>query len=274
MSTYFIGDIHGCYNEFMKLLEQVSFNEKLDHLWLTGDLVNRGSKSIEVMRFVSSLGSNLHLVLGNHDLNLIAIHANIKNKKSKNDIISNILKSKDIDYLMNWLRKQSLLKIDETRKIIMVHAGIHPFWNINIAKNYAKKLESILCHKNYDTLFKSIFNSSIVKYVDNSSRDLDSLRFSLNVFTRMRYCYCDGTLDMINKQSPSMDTFPMLPWFSMRNNNLQDYCIFFGHWASLDSSITPKRFISLDTGCCWGGSLSMFRLEDKKWFRQKSEMHI
>ncbi|QCI23169.1 symmetrical bis(5'-nucleosyl)-tetraphosphatase [Buchnera aphidicola] len=271
MSTYFVGDIHGCYDELMKLLEQVSFDKKLDHLWLTGDLVNRGLKSIEVMRFVSSLGSNAHVVLGNHDLNLIFIYASIKRKKCESDVILNILKSKYIDYLIDWLRQQPLLQIDENKKVIMVHAGIHPFWSIKTAKMYANKLESILCNRNYDIFFKTIFNSSITKYVDDSSRNLDSLSFSLNVFTKMRYCYCNGTLDMKHKNTPSIDTFPMLPWFSMKNSSLQDYFIFFGHWASLKRNITPLKIISLDTGCCWGGMLSMFRFEDKKWFHQKSE---
>ncbi|XBC37787.1 MAG: symmetrical bis(5'-nucleosyl)-tetraphosphatase [Buchnera aphidicola (Meitanaphis microgallis)] len=274
MSTYFVGDVHGCYNELMKLLEKVSFNEKLDHLWLTGDLVNRGPKSIEVMRFVSSLGTNAHVVLGNHDLNLIAIYANIKHKKFKNDIISNILDAKDIDFLINWLRQQPILQVDETRKIIMVHAGVHPFWSINTAKIYARKLESILCNRNYAVLFESIFNNNIVKYINNSFQELDCLSFSLNVFTRMRYCYCDGMLDMKHKQSPVINMFPMLPWFAIKNNNLKNYSIFFGHWASLKNNITPSKIVSLDTGCCWGGKLSMFCLEDNEWFYQKSEICV
>ncbi|XBC38307.1 MAG: symmetrical bis(5'-nucleosyl)-tetraphosphatase [Buchnera aphidicola (Floraphis choui)] len=273
MSTYFVGDVHGCYNELMKLLEQVVFDEKLDHLWLTGDLVNRGSNSIEVMRFVSSLGSHAHVVLGNHDLNLIAIYFNIKNKQSKNDIILDMLKSKYIDDLVDWLRRQPLLQIDEKRKIIMVHAGIHPFWNMYTAKVYSKQLESILCDNSCDSLFKSIFNNNIVKYVNYSFQDLDCLSFSLNVFTRMRYCYCDGMLDLKCKQSPSLDTLPLLPWFLIKNTNFQDYYVFFGHWASLKKNLTPSNIISLDTGCCWGGALSMLRFEDKKWFQQKSETY-
>ncbi|XBC44494.1 MAG: symmetrical bis(5'-nucleosyl)-tetraphosphatase [Buchnera aphidicola (Schlechtendalia peitan)] len=272
MSTYFVGDIHGCYNELMQLLERVSFDEKIDHLWLTGDLINRGPNSIEVLRLISSLNYNAHVVLGNHDLNLIAIYDNIKCKKSINEIIANILKSKDIDYLIHWLRQKPLLQIDTVRKIIMVHAGLHPFWNIQLAESYSKKIQSILCNSNNDVSFKDIFNNSIVEYTNDESKELESLTFSLNVFTKMRYCYCDGTLNIYCKQSPSIDTYPMIPWFSIRNNNLNGYFLFFGHWASLKNDLTPKNIIALDTGCCWGGTLSMFRFEDNMWFYQKSEI--
>jgi len=258
----------------MKLLEKVSFNKKLDSLWVTGDLVNRGSKSLEVMRFISSLGSSARVVLGNHDLNLIATYANIKCKNFKNDIILKILESKDIDFLIYWLRKQPFLQIDKIRKIIMVHAGIHPFWNVKLSINYSQKLQYVLCGHNYTKFLKSILNSSVVRYSDDFSDELELLKFNLNVFTKMRYCYCDGTLDMKHKQSPSKDTFPMLPWFSINNESLKDYFLFFGHWASLKHNITPKNVISLDTGCCWGGTLSMFRFEDQRWFRQNSEMSV
>ncbi|XBC40873.1 MAG: symmetrical bis(5'-nucleosyl)-tetraphosphatase [Buchnera aphidicola (Nurudea yanoniella)] len=274
MSTYFVGDIHGCYYELMKLLEKISFDEKLDYLWSTGDLINRGPNSIEVMRFISSLGSHARLVLGNHDLNLIFSYTQNKYKRFNDYIISDILKAKDIDILINWLRKQPLLQIDKKRKIIMVHAGIHPYWDIDVSRMYSDKLGSFLCNINYDILLRSIFNNAIVNYIDNSCRKLNRLSFSLNVFTRMRYCFNDGTLDMECKKSPSIDTYPLIPWFSIKNNSLQDYILFFGHWASLKKNIVSPKIISLDTGCCWGGYLSMFRLEDSKWFSQPAQKRL
>ncbi|XBC39356.1 MAG: symmetrical bis(5'-nucleosyl)-tetraphosphatase [Buchnera aphidicola (Nurudea shiraii)] len=271
MSTYLIGDVHGCYDELMELLEKASFDEKLDYLWFTGDLTNRGSKSLEVLRFVSNLGIRARVVLGNHDINLISMYANVKHKKLEDEIISRILKAKDIDYLIYWLRKQSFLQIDETKKIIMVHAGIHPFWNIDAARTYSKKLESFLHNKNYDKLLNGIFDNNSIKYIDNSFKKLDRLSFSLNVFTRMRYCYNNGTLDMKVKTSPSLNTSAsLLPWFLINNISLKNYYVFFGHWASLKSNLTPLKIIPLDTGCCWGGYLSMFRFEDKMWFNQSS----
>ncbi|AAO26866.1 bis 5'-nucleosyl-tetraphosphatase [Buchnera aphidicola str. Bp (Baizongia pistaciae)] len=276
MSTYFIGDIHGCFNELMHLLEKVSFDANSDVLWLTGDLINRGPKSLEVLRFVSSLGDNVKMVLGNHDVNLIALYASIKNSK-KSSLMNNLLKSHDIDYLIYWLRKQPLFRVDHKKKIIMSHAGMYPYWDIQTASCYAKKIESMLCNHNYDTFLDFLYNNSDIKSklyecTVFKNRELECLKLALNVFTRMRYCLPNGELDMTCKQSPSKNISSLLPWFFIKNSCLEDYCVFFGHWASLEKNITPKNIISLDTGCCWGGILSMFRLEDKKWFVQESEI--
>ncbi|MGV3345053.1 metallophosphoesterase, partial [Enterobacteriaceae bacterium LUAb1] len=75
MSTYLIGDVHGCYNELNALLQQVAFDPSQDTLWLTGDLVARGPASLEVLRYVRSLGDSAKIVLGNHDLHLLAVYA-------------------------------------------------------------------------------------------------------------------------------------------------------------------------------------------------------
>lgn len=276
MSTYFVGDIHGCFSELVSLLEKVSFSINSDCLWLAGDLVNRGPSSLEVIRLVSSLGNSAKMVLGNHDLNLIASYAHVKDSK-KNNLIKDLLKSKDIDDLIHWLRQQPLLIVDSKRKIVMSHAGMYPYWDIDTALFYAKKIESMLLNKNFDIFLKIFFADDFTKnnfcgYNISEYQELKRLIFSLNVFTRMRYCLPNKKLDMTCKLSPSEKTLPLLPWFCIKNKFLDDYFVFFGHWASLERNITPKKIIALDTGCCWGGGLSMFRLEDKKWFHQRSEI--
>lgn len=273
MSTYFIGDIHGCFNEFNRLLDRVSFNVKYDYLWLTGDLIDRGPGSLEVINLIMSLGTSIKMVLGNHDLNLIAIYANVKKETIKSSIISNLLKFKKIDEIIFWLRHQPLVQIDDYKKIIMVHAGIYPYWDINLVKYYSKKIEMMLCHKYYDTFLKILFNNKLINKKDCLSNEINSLSFALNVFTRMRYCLPNGDLDMTHKQSPTKDILPLLPWFSIKNNNLNDYSIFFGHWASLKENVTPFKIIPLDTGCCWGGKLSMYCLETKDWFFEHSKIN-
>ncbi len=115
MSTYIVGDIHGCYRELRELLDSVSFDPQQDTLWLTGDLVARGPDSLQVLRYVKSLGSSARLVLGNHDLHLIGIYCKISRNKPK-DHLDELLNAPDIDELINWLRRQPLLQVDEDQK--------------------------------------------------------------------------------------------------------------------------------------------------------------
>ena len=132
MANLIIGDIHGCYDEFMRLLEKADFSSS-DTLWLTGDLVARGPKSLEVIRFVKQNSEQIRLVLGNHDLHLLSIYANVTPPKKK-DNLDELIHADDFDELMNWLRKQPLLQIDEKLKLIMTHAGITPQWNLETLK--------------------------------------------------------------------------------------------------------------------------------------------
>ncbi|AEO08502.1 diadenosine tetraphosphatase [Buchnera aphidicola str. Ak (Acyrthosiphon kondoi)] len=266
MSTYFISDIHGCYKEFRMLLKKSSFNNKEDDLWIAGDLVSRGPDSLKVVKYLYSLKNRVKIVLGNHDINLIAVHAGVKKNKKEN-CFDEFLSSSDSVELINWLRSQSLLKIDEKRKIIMSHAGISPQWDINTAKVCAWEIEDFLSNDNYSFFLKSIYNNNINFWTLNLNQ-LDRLRYSINSFTRMRYCYPDGRLNMIYKNSPNFVKYPLQPWFLMPSNIAKDYSILFGHWSSLKGTYIPKPFFALDAGCCWGEELIMLRWEDKKIFSQ------
>ncbi|MGF7444119.1 bis(5'-nucleosyl)-tetraphosphatase (symmetrical) ApaH, partial [Klebsiella michiganensis] len=140
MSTYLIGDVHGCYDELIALLEQVEFNPETDTLWLTGDLVARGPGSLEVLRFVKQLGDSVRLVLGNHDLHLLAVFAGISRNKPK-DRLKSLLEAPDADDLLNWLRRQPMMQIDEEKKLVMAHAGITPQWDLETAKQCARDVD-------------------------------------------------------------------------------------------------------------------------------------
>ncbi|ANZ22373.1 diadenosine tetraphosphatase [Buchnera aphidicola (Diuraphis noxia)] len=270
MSTYFISDIHGCYKEFKILLEKSSFDYKTDYLWVAGDSVSRGPDSLKVLRYLYSLSlkNRVQMVLGNHDLNLIAVHAGIKKNKEEN-YFDEILSSHDSDKLINWLRSQNLIKVDKNRKIIMSHAGISPQWDIPTAEIYAFQIKKFLSHSNYALFLESMYDNT-VNFWDLHLNQLDKLRYSMNSLTRMRYCYPDGRLNMFYKQSPNLVKYPLQPWFVMQHNISKDYSVFFGHWSTLKSIDIPKPFISLDSGCCWGEELTLFRWEDKKVFFQKS----
>ena len=72
MTSYYVGDLHGCFKQFKNLIRIIKFNPKTDHLYLTGDLVNKGTQSLELMNYLYSIDKNVTTVLGNHDFNLLA----------------------------------------------------------------------------------------------------------------------------------------------------------------------------------------------------------
>jgi len=270
MSTYLIGDVHGCYDELQALLHQVEFNPQQDQLWLTGDLVARGPASLDVLRFVRSLGDSVKLVLGNHDLNLLAIHAGISRNKPK-DRLTELLQAEDADELMDWLRRQPLLQVDEEKKLVMAHAGITPQWDIATARMCAREVEFALSSDNYATYLSSMYGD-MPNHWTTDLTGLARLRFISNAFTRMRYCFPNGQLDMLSKESPENVPAPLKPWFNLPGLVAPEYTIVFGHWASLEGKGTPEGVIGLDTGCCWGGELTMLRWEDKQLFTQVANL--
>lgn len=266
MSTYLIGDIHGCYTEFEALLDKVSFNSTVDELWLTGDLVARGPDSLAVLRRVKSLGKAVKLVLGNHDLHLLAVYAGISRNKEK-DKLSPLLEAEDCDELINWLRRQPMLQVDHQKKLIMGHAGITPQWNIELAQSCARELEAVLSSDSYPLFLNAMYGDLPNNWSPQLS-GLAKLRFSCNALTRMRYCFLHGQLDLICKETPEHATPPLKPWFSLPRQIPEDYTVIFGHWASLQGKGLPEGVIGLDTGCCWGGKLTLLHWEEKRYYQQ------
>lgn len=269
MSTLLIGDVHGCYQELRSLLIQANFNPINDTLWFTGDLVARGPDSLQVLRYVKSLGASAKMVLGNHDLHLLAIYAGISHNKPK-DYLTPILEAPDADSLINWLRCQPVLLVDATLKLVMAHAGISPQWNLATAQRCAYDVEAILRSDSYALFLDTMYGDLPNSWTEQLS-GLPRLRFCTNALTRMRYCFPSGELDMICKDSPKNAPAPLKPWFTLNSPVIRaGYSIAFGHWASLSGKGTPTSIYALDTGCCWGGSLTGLRWEDKYYFSQPS----
>jgi len=266
MSTYLIGDIHGCFHELKALLKQVEFSPEEDILWLTGDLVARGPDSLAVLRYVRSLGSCVRMVLGNHDLHLLAVYAGISRNKPK-DKLTPLLEAEDADELINWLRRQPLLQVDEEKKLVMAHAGITPQWTLETAQACARDVEALLASDSYP-LFLDAMYGDLPNSWSTSLSGLARLRFITNAFTRMRYCFPNGQLDMYVKEAPENVPAPLKPWFDVPRQLPADYAIVFGHWASLEGKGAPQGIYALDTGCCWGGDLTCLRWEDKTYFTQ------
>ncbi|WP_166372042.1 symmetrical bis(5'-nucleosyl)-tetraphosphatase [Psychromonas sp. SA13A] len=262
MATYIVGDIQGCYDELMQLLSLANFDPKNDELWVAGDLVARGPKSLQTLRYLKKLKAKV--ILGNHDLHLLATSLGIHKAKEK-DKISPILEAEDSQQLLTWLRKQPLLLEHPEHKFIMVHAGILPSWTIPQAKQFAKEVEQQLHGEDYQSLLKNMYGNHPTKWQASLS-GIERIRYIINVFTRMRYCTLDGELEFYNKLSPAeTDSSVLKPWFEItpRDHNQP---ILFGHWAALLGQTNQQNLYALDTGCVWGNRLTMIRWQDKKLF--------
>ncbi len=266
MSIYAVGDVQGCYRELRALLALVGFDRKKDSLWFTGDLVNRGPQSLEVLRFVASLGDSAIAVLGNHDLHLLAA-AHGHRKLDKNDTLGPILEAPDREALLHWLRHRPLFHYDAALRIAILHAGLPPQWDLRLAEQLASETEGALRGDDLDGFLKNMSGDTPERWSAELA-GYERLRFSVNCFTRMRYCGRDGRLDLKSKGPPGSQPQGLLPWFEVPNRRSRDFAIVFGHWSTLQLSGPPGAagVYPLDTGCVWGGKLTALRLEDETYY--------
>lgn len=258
MTTYAIGDIQGCYHSFMRLLSAIDFDTKRDTLWLVGDIVNRGTGSLDVLRWCYANRDCIKMVLGNHDLHTIAAAHGIK-KLHRSDTIQEILAAEDCDELLTWLRQQPLLYAEGD--YVMVHAGILPAWTLAEAQAYAQEVEAVLKSDTYLTFLTEMYGNKPRKW-DASLTGIKRLRFITNVFTRMRVCDADGGLDYGFKGELKDIPAPQQPWFAVSDRKTAEQNIFFGHWSALGLH-QKAHLYALDTGCLWGRELTAMCLETK-----------
>jgi bis(5'-nucleosyl)-tetraphosphatase (symmetrical) len=257
MSIYAIGDIQGCFDELLRLLDTISFNEHTDQLWFAGDLVNRGPKSLETLRFVKSLGDSAVTVLGNHDLHLLAAScaSKISNKK---DTLLPILEAPDRDELIHWLRHRPLFHFNDD--FCLVHAGLPPQWDFKKTKKFALLAEQALKDPDYQVFLKQMYGNK-PNIWSSSLKGVERLRFIINCFTRMRYCDINGRLDFIQSGPPGTQPKNLVPWFSLPKRKNADMRIIFGHWSSL-GYYEGSNCYGIDTGCIWGGQLTAIKLDE------------
>ncbi|MBS0357943.1 MAG: symmetrical bis(5'-nucleosyl)-tetraphosphatase [Proteobacteria bacterium] len=270
MSTYAIGDIQGCFNEFQKLLKKIHFDPAHDQLWFAGDLVNRGPQSLEVLRFIQSLPKSTIVILGNHDLHLLAVAYGVIPIREK-DTIHPILNAPDCESLCHWLRQQKLMHYDHRLNSILVHAGIAPQWNLEQAQNYAKEIETILqSEQQYLELLKHMYGNTPTQWQE-SLTGWERYRLITNYFTRMRICKADGELDLHYNKGLTEIPENYMPWFQCPNRALKNTDILFGHWAALNGETHTPHVIALDTGCVWGNQLTAMRVEDGEKYQVNAE---
>lgn len=262
MSTYAIGDLQGCHASLQALLDKIGFVSTEDRLWFVGDLVNRGPQSLACLRFVRSLGDRAVVVLGNHDLHLLAVAEGVS-KLGKRDTLQPILDAPDRADLLDWLCRQKLLHVDE--RYLMVHAGLLPQWSLTKAMALAGEIEAMLRGPNRRAFLKDMYGNEPSRW-DETLTGKSRHRLVANALTRMRILNDNNELDLEFKGE--LDAIPqgMAPWFAKRHASLADKTILAGHWSALGLHVLPN-FIGLDTGCAWGRQLTAFRLEDRAIFQ-------
>lgn len=257
MTTYAIGDLQGCLSPLRHLLDKLAFDPASDALWFAGDLVNRGPESVEALRFVKSLGDTAICVLGNHDLHLLAVAHGVRQMTNK-DTLQPILDAPDRDELCAWLASRPLLHVDETLKHVLVHAGIHPHWSLKRAQKLAAEVHQVLTEEP-DELLSHMYGDTPAQW----SKELTGRkrrRFAVNVFTRMRYCRMDGSLNLDFTGPPRSAPQNLHPWYAVAATHPWPMDIIFGHWSS-HPGICRSGIIPIDRGCVWGGALVAYAIE-------------
>ena len=257
MATYAIGDVQGCYDELRELLDRVGFDSARDRLWFVGDLVNRGPKSLDVLRFVRELGKRAITVLGNHDLHLVTQHEGFERGRN-DDTLDDVLAAPDARELVDWLRTRQMMHVEGS--YAMVHAGLLPQWTIAKAWQLAREAEVALAGADYKEFLKNMYGSKPDEWSD-SLNGWDRLRVIVNAMTRLRFCTPQGEMDFRAKGKTPPPGY--VAWYELRKDEEAIVC---GHWSALGLKIT-ERLAALDSGCVWGGRLTALRLEDRALYQ-------
>lgn len=268
MATYVVGDIQGCLQPLEQLLKRVNFDPAADFLWAAGDLVNRGPDNLGVLRLIKELGERARVVLGNHDLHLLAVSSGARSPNRK-DTIDDVLQAPDRESLLAWLRQQPLIYCQGPW--VMSHAGVPHIWSVDEAISLASEVQSALNSWQSDDFFASMYGNNPSVWSSNL-RGMDRLRLITNYFTRMRFVSITGDLDLKAKEGSDSAPPGVRPWFVYSRKSIDsDRRFLFGHWAALEGKTDREGFYALDTGYVWGGSLTMMRLDDGEMFRQDSD---
>jgi bis(5'-nucleosyl)-tetraphosphatase (symmetrical) len=262
MATYAIGDVQGCVDALLELLDAVGFNRKRDCVWFVGDLVNRGPDSLATLRLVKELGDAAVAVLGNHDFHLLAVAAGHA-KLQRSDTLDAVLDAPDCEELLAWLRHRPMMHVQG--KWAMVHAGLLPQWNIARAQVLAREVEAALRGEEWRDFMATLYGNKPDCWSENL-RGADRLRVIVNAMARMRFCTADGRIEFHTKGEAGTAPPGFFPWFDVPGRVRHDHTIVCGHWSALGLKLRPD-LLALDSGCVWGGSLSAVQLEDGSLFQ-------
>ena len=262
MSLYCIGDIQGCSDSFEKLLQIADFSVSRDTLYVLGDLVNRGPDSAKVLRRCMAADGAMLSLLGNHDLHLLAT-AHGARRPGKRDTLAQVLEAPDKDAMLGWLQQQPLARHHITatgESLLMVHAGVLPQWSTEQTLALANEVHAVLNSPQLPAFLHTMYGNQ----PDQWSEDLqgtDRLRCIVNALTRLRFCSALGVMDFDSAESADAAPEGLMPWFEVPGRATQNQTIAFGHWSTL-GHINHPHLLAMDTGCIWGGCLSMLRFGD------------
>jgi bis(5'-nucleosyl)-tetraphosphatase (symmetrical) len=264
MAIYAIGDVQGCYDTLRRLIDTLGFEPGRDQLWFAGDLINRGPQSLETLRFVRGLGAAARTVLGNHDLHLLALaHGG---RRGKRDTLEAVLAAPDRDELLDWLRRQPLLLETPLQDWSVLHAGLPPQWDMAQARACAREAETVLSGPDFTAFLDDMYGDEPDRW-DEKLRGTARLRFTINCYTRLRYCDAKGRAEFASKGAPGSQGKGLLPWFEVPKRRSAGARLVFGHWSTLGQVAWPEQRVwGLDTGAVWGGRLSALRLDDERLY--------
>lgn len=258
MTTYAIGDVQGCHGRLEALLEKIDLIDPGARFIFVGDLVNRGPASLSTLRKVRALGDHTRILLGNHDLHLLAVAHGIR-KPHRSDTLDDILNAPDCKDLLDWLRRQPLALLESGH--LLVHAGVVPQWTAQQAIDLAHEVETVLRGPDWLVFLKAMYGNTPARW-DDALTGADRLRCIVNALTRIRFCTADGTMDFVTSKGTETTLPGHMPWFDVPGRKSEDTTVVFGHWSTLGLIMRPN-LISLDTGCLWGGKLTAVCLEDR-----------
>jgi bis(5'-nucleosyl)-tetraphosphatase (symmetrical) len=261
MGLYLIGDVQGCDGALGQLLSEINFSPSRDRLVLLGDLVNRGPASLAVLRRLAALGDAAQCLLGNHDLHALAMAIGVR-PAHRSDTLAPLLTAPDSAPLLNWLRHRPLALLHSESAqtdLLMVHAGVLPQWSSEKTLALAQELHGALCAANYKEFLQSMYGNQPAQWSD-ALQGTERLRVIVNALTRLRFCSAEGEMEFATKEGAGAAPAGYLPWFDVPGRKTSTITVAFGHWSTL-GLINLPNLIALDTGCVWGGCLSVMRVD-------------
>jgi bis(5'-nucleosyl)-tetraphosphatase (symmetrical) len=263
MATYAIGDVHGCFETLQRLLRKVGYDPGQDRLWFVGDLINRGPQSLAMLRWAAAQGDRIVVVLGNHDLHLLARAAGVTIPK-KRDTLEEVLEAPDRDDLLAWLRSRPL--VHREGEVLLVHAGLFPEWTAAEAEELAREVEARLRGEKAPKLLATVDQKMAEKWKDGLSGS-ERARAALAGFAKLRTLEADGRMCSEFSGPPALAPKGCRPWFAVPERRSAGSTVIFGHWAALGLKV-GKGIAAIDTGCAWGRELTALRLDDWRLFQE------
>ena len=262
---YVIGDVQGCFDSLQALLKKINFNKDRDRIYFLGDVINRGNKSLETLRFIQSFKDNMKMVLGNHDFHLL-VCALTDRKPNKKDTFLEILNAHDRQSLLGYLLDRPL--VIEYDNALLVHAGIPPQWDKSEVMKNAEIVHQKLRENDPKEFLSKMYGNEPSIWTNELDVD-ENCRYTINALMRMRFCKENGELEFDHKLDVDQNPIGFKAWFLHENRLLKETEIYFGHWSTLNNVVT-KNIFALDHGCVWGESLTAFNLSTKEYTSQQS----